>query len=45
MNSKGDSFCFHFVYQDHWEVECRKLEEEQRGQLCTNVGTVKDYVE
>ena len=41
MNSKGKSNCFQCGNQDHWAAECPDLEEEELGQLCTNVGTVK----
>ena len=40
-NINGESNSFHFVNQDNWAEDFTGLEEEQKLQLCTNVGTTK----
>ena len=42
---KGESHFFSCGNKYCWEVECPNLEEEQQGQLHTNVGTGKEDVE
>ena len=41
-NSKGEYHFFLYIMKYNWAKECPNLEEEQREQLHTNVGTVKD---
>ena len=43
-NRKGEYHCLHYGKKYNWASNCPNLEEEQKGQLHNNVGTVKDNV-
>ena len=44
-NSEGEYHCFYCVNQDHWAGGFPNIEDEQRGWLHINAGTVKENVE